>query len=91
MQRFTSPLRAVATRADNLRVMIPNRSLVQGPTAHEDHPFSKARRHHRLMMQELVVRASVAIIILLFAEILTVSLGFAVSSIIRLEIGRAHV
>src|SRR2546422_3910799 len=84
MQRFTSPLRAVATRADNLRVMIPNRSLVQGPTAHEDHPFSKARRHHRLMMQELVVRASVAIIILLFAEILTVSLGFAVSSIIRL-------
>jgi len=36
------------------------------------------------MMQELVVRASVAIIILLFAEILTVSLCFAVSSIIRL-------
>ncbi len=35
-------------------------------------------------MQELIGRASVAIVILLFAEALTVSLGFAVTPIIRL-------
>src|SRR5262249_30966396 len=37
-----------------------------------------------LLMQELIGRASVAIVILLFAEALTVSLGFAVTPIIRL-------
>jgi len=51
---------------------------------HADHPLAKARHHHRLLMQELIGRASVAIVILLFAEALTVSLGFAVTPIIRL-------
>src|SRR2546422_5315600 len=70
--------------ADNLSVMTPNPALAQGPPAHDDHPFARAKRHQRLLMQELGVRASVSIVILVFAEILTVSLGMAVSPIIRL-------
>ncbi len=74
----------MATCADNPPVMSANPSLAQGPMVHDDHPLAKARRHHRLLMQELIGRASVAIVILLFAEALTVSLGFAVTPIIRL-------
>src|SRR6266446_1290574 len=88
------PLLPMATCADNSPVMSLNRSLAQGPTAHDDHPFARAKRHQRLLLQELGVRASVSILILVFAEVLTASLGLAVSPIIRLaalKIGRAHV
>jgi len=64
--------------------MSPAPSFAQAPAAPDDHPFAKARRHHRLLMQELVVRASTAIIILVFAELATVTLGLAVNSIVRL-------
>src|SRR5712691_9462966 len=60
------------------------RSLTQPPGGHDDHPFAKPRRHQRLFMQELAVRASVAIIILVFAELTTVVIGLVVSPIIRL-------
>src|SRR2546428_99107 len=82
--RLPDPLLPMATCADNSPVMSLNRSLAQGPTAHDDHPFARAKRHQRLLMQELGVRASVSILILVFAEVLTVSLGLAVSPIIRL-------
>ncbi len=82
--RLPDPLLPMATCADNSPVMSLNRSLAQGPTAHDDHPFARAKRHQRLLLQELGVRASVSILILVFAEVLTVSLGLAVSPIIRL-------
>src|SRR2546428_11454837 len=81
---FPCPPGPMPAPADNLSVMTPNPALAQGPPAHDDHPFARAKRHQRLLMQELGVRASVSIVILVFAEILTVSLGMAVSPIIRL-------
>ena len=81
--RLPDPLLPMATCADNPPVMSANPSLAQGPMVHDDHPLARARRHHRLLMQELMVRATVAIVILIFAEVLTVALGSTVSSILR--------
>src|SRR5215813_12352224 len=78
------PLRVVTAPVDNHAVMTPNPALAQAPPAHEDHPFTRTKRHQRLLLQELGVRASVSILILVFAEVMTVCLGFAVSPIIRL-------
>src|SRR5438128_11377394 len=84
VHRFTKPRRAMTAPADNLSVMTPNPALAQRPPRHDDHRFARAKRHQRLLMQELGVRASVPIVSLVFAAILTVSLGMAVSPIIRL-------
>src|SRR5207249_11570266 len=62
--------------------MSPVPPLAQAPPATDDHPLARARRHHRLLMHELVVRAGVAVITLVFAAVDT-TLGFAVNSLIR--------
>src|SRR5262249_22541560 len=80
---FPPPPQDRPPRCRSPSVMSLSRPLAQTPIGPEDHPFGKARRHQRLFMQEVAVRASVAIIILIFAELTTV-IGLVVSPIIRL-------
>src|SRR5262245_31842349 len=56
--------------------------LAQTPPTPDDHPLARARRHHRLLVHELVARAGVAIIILVLTEVAN-GMGFTVNPIIR--------